>query len=232
MTAIHYQLNQRFWLLVITVAMAACSLVYQLVIAQTLTVLFGGTVLRDSITIGLYLFGMGLGAFYADRWPTRQVPRKFFYTQISLSLMGSLGFITMIIVSAWQYKFPWLVYLYSYALTLGIGFLSGLELPLMNELNQNRFTQTLSFDYWGALLGSVSFPLLLYPQFGLIVSALLTACVNWLICVYIAYHFRLSWWLQGILWITGSILMALTAYQNSLEAILQNIYVTGKLHAN
>ena len=48
---------------VVTVLVAFCSIVYELLMAQTLTLLTGNSVLRYSTTIGLYLASMGIGAF-------------------------------------------------------------------------------------------------------------------------------------------------------------------------
>ena len=48
----------------LTVIVAACSIIYELVYSQALTVLYGGPVARYSITIGLYLISLGLGSFF------------------------------------------------------------------------------------------------------------------------------------------------------------------------
>ena len=48
----------------LTVIVAACSIIYELVYSQALTVLYGGTIARYSITIGLYLISLGLGSFF------------------------------------------------------------------------------------------------------------------------------------------------------------------------
>ena len=49
-------------LLTITVIVSACSLLYELLIAQTLSLLAGNTVVWYSLTVGAYLGAMGLGA--------------------------------------------------------------------------------------------------------------------------------------------------------------------------
>ena len=46
---------------IITLILAFCSIVYELLLGQTLSAFFGNTVLRYSVTIGLYLFAMGMG---------------------------------------------------------------------------------------------------------------------------------------------------------------------------
>jgi len=218
--------------IILTILMAACSLVYELALAQSLTALFGGTVLRYSVTIGLYLFGLGLGTFYVDQRPAKHLAHSFFYVQIGLSVLGSLGFISMIAVSVWQFDYPWLVFLYAHGLILVIGFFSGLELPLMNDLNRKRFTETLSFDYWGALIGCVAFPVLLYPQLGLVLTTLLTASVNWALCLYVACHFRLGVRFHALLWTVGLGLAGLVVFEEPLTKALQSIYISGDFNVH
>ena len=49
-------------LLTITFIVSACSLLYELLIAQTLSLLAGNTVVWYSLTVGAYLGAMGIGA--------------------------------------------------------------------------------------------------------------------------------------------------------------------------
>ena len=57
------QLRQNWFIFSLTLLVAFCSIVYELIFSQALTVIFGGTVIRYSMTIGLYLFSLGIGAF-------------------------------------------------------------------------------------------------------------------------------------------------------------------------
>ena len=50
--------------------LAACSLLYELLIAQTLSILAANTVVWYSVTIGVYLASMGLGALIHYRFAT------------------------------------------------------------------------------------------------------------------------------------------------------------------
>lgn len=215
--------------IIITVLMAACSITYELVLAQTLTAMFGGVVLRYSITIGLYLLGLGLGAMYFEKYKG-QVVQRFFNTQLILSGLGSLGFMSLILVSVWQYQFPWLIWLYAHGLIILIGFFSGLEIPLMNALNKNKFTQTLSLDYLGGLIGSVCFPLFFYPYLGLITTALITAFINLLLCAWIAVYFQKPLWIKMVLILLIFGLFSLIINQETVIETLKNIYITGNLN--
>lgn len=51
---------------IFTLVLAFCSIVYELLLGQSLSAFMGNTVLRYSVTIGLYLFSMGMGALFAE----------------------------------------------------------------------------------------------------------------------------------------------------------------------
>ena len=82
-------------LLAITLVLAACSLVYELLIAQTLSLLAGNTVIWYSLTVGLYLGAMGLGTAVSkrysgqSRWDDLSTRRR-----ISSSSKGGLSTLT------------------------------------------------------------------------------------------------------------------------------------------
>jgi spermidine synthase len=214
---------------IITILMAACSITYELVLAQTLTALFGGQILRYSVTIGLYLLGLGLGALYFERF-SHSAGDRFFRTQLILSALGSLGFISLILISGWQYQFPWLVWGYAHGLIVVIGFFSGLEIPLMNALNKNKLTQTLSLDYLGGLIGSVCFPLILYPHFGLITASLAAAFINLMICTWLAFAFQKPVWIKSLMIVLLIIFSSLLINQEILIETLKKIYISGEFH--
>ena len=67
-----------------------------------------------------------------------------------------------------------------------VGLLSGLELPHLSDLNDDRdnaFSETLGIDYLGSLVGTVVYALYLYPEFGLITSAITIGLLNFVAAV-------------------------------------------------
>ena len=61
-----------------------------------------------------------------------------------------------------------------YALVMAIGVLVGLEIPLLIRILRHRFafrelvSNVLTYDYVGALVASLLFPLILVPKLGMI----------------------------------------------------------------
>ena len=73
-----------------------------------------------------------------------------------------------------------------------VGFLSGMEIPLVsnwfketNEEKSNEFI--LGADYFGTVVGCVIFPFLLLPKLGLFSTALLMGSINLMISMYMFY---------------------------------------------
>jgi hypothetical protein len=69
-----------------------CSLLYELLLAQTLSALLGNTVLRYNLTIGCYLGALGLGAILCGSRPADPVPRLI-RVEIGLSVLGGVSVI-------------------------------------------------------------------------------------------------------------------------------------------
>ena len=74
-----------------TLILAACSLLYELLIAQALATFAANTVTWYSVTVGLYLAGMGLGALLHDQHPTDNLWARFFKVEIALSAAGAIA---------------------------------------------------------------------------------------------------------------------------------------------
>ena len=172
----------------LTVIVAACSIIYDLVYSQALTVLYGGTIARYSITIGLYLFSLGLGSFFFNSFKFKNTVVFFWWIELLLSLIGPLGVLAIFQLSATSLSMGFAphgaVFLISHLPIVAVGILSGIEIPLLVSLlnadEKDRFSRILGLDYLGAFLGTVVFSLILYPFLGLVATAIWTGFFNFL----------------------------------------------------
>lgn len=160
--------------------LALCSIAYELVLAQSMSAFLENTVLRYSVTIGLYLFAMGLGAFFIDRRMTRPL-QCLWNTEIALTIVGALSVPSLFLVDhLFGSRLGLLVW--GHALIIAIGFLTGFELPLLLKIAQDKQAPSrnklIAFDYAGAFAGSLLFVFLLYPHVGLVPSVIAIAFVN------------------------------------------------------
>ncbi len=159
--------------------MALCGIAYELIIAAVSSYLLGNSVAQFSITIGLFMFAMGIGS-YLTKFIHEHLVERFIQIEIAVALVGGLSAALLFLV------FPYYA-LYKptmYGLILLIGTLVGLEIPLLTRILSRSagfsesLAHVLSLDYIGALIGSVGFPLLLLPSLGLFRSSFAIGLLN------------------------------------------------------
>jgi spermidine synthase len=164
---------------------ATCGIVYELIIGSASSYLLGDSVWQFSITIGLFLSAMGLGS-WLSQLVTRRLFGTFIATELAIALVGGTSALLLFFgYTAAPDAYPAL----QYGLTLAIGTMVGLEIPLLLRMLENRqelrynAAYVLSLDYAGGLVGSLAFPLLMLPTLGLIKAALLTGLLNAVVVV-------------------------------------------------
>lgn len=171
-----------------------CSLVYELLISTTASYFLGDSVKQFSITIGLYLASMGLGS-YLSRFIKTKLLRSFVAVEILLGVVGGLAVPLLYLTYAYGAVF-WPVVV---GLIVGIGALTGLEVPLLTRIMDDEesldvnLANILSFDYLGGLLATLAFPFVLLPVLGTFRASLTLGLCNLVIGVVNV------WWFSGLL---------------------------------
>lgn len=168
------------WLYASVAVVATCGIVYELLIGAASSQLLGDAITQYSLTIGLYLSAMGLGSWLSQHLEARLFA-WFLGTELGVGALG--GFSVLLLFSAYA-EAPDAYPFVQYGLTLALGTLVGLEVPVLLRLLADRAelryhaAYVLSLDYLGGLVGSVAFPLLLLPWLGLVRTALLMGLLN------------------------------------------------------
>lgn len=171
--------HQIGWLLLSVLIVALCGIAYELIIAAVSSYLLGNSIAQFSITIGLFMFAMGIGS-YLTKFIHEKLVERFIQIEIAVALVGGVSAALLFVV------FPYYA-LYKpvmYGLILVIGALVGLEIPLLTRILSrsasfsDSLAHVLSLDYIGALIGSVGFPLLLLPSLGLFRSSFAIGLLN------------------------------------------------------
>jgi spermidine synthase len=156
-------------LLLSVLVVATCGLIYELLAGTIASYLLGDSVTQFSTVIGAYLFAMGIGS-WLSRYVRHDEMRVFVRVEVLIALVGGWSAAGLFLLFPLVGDFR----LALYALVLAIGVLVGLEIPLLIRILQHRFafrelvSNVLTFDYVGALVASVLFPLLLVPRLGMI----------------------------------------------------------------
>ncbi len=170
---------------------AACSLVYELLISSLSTYLLGSSVVHYSLTIGLFLFFMGVGAWVAQS-VVRDLVGAFVAIEIAVGVAGGISALLLFAVYAWtEYYYPAMLLVIA-----AIGVLIGMELPLLTRILERHsglrrgISLVLAWDYLGALVASLLFPFVLLPYLGHLLTAVAVGAVNLAIALVVAWNFR------------------------------------------
>lgn len=181
-------------------ALAACSLLYELLAAYTISDLAHHTVLWYSLTVGVYLGAMGIGAVLCSVLFRRMKSwDALYWVEILLSLMGGLAvsviYFDFVLLGHLEYQigYPAAIRIFFgviLSVIVGIGILTGMELPLLIRLGKELVAErpvtnrVLGADYFGALAAGLIFPLVLVPRLDSISIGLVTALFN-LLCAFL-----------------------------------------------
>lgn len=158
---------------------ALCGIVYELIIGTCSSYLLGDSVYQFSMTIGLYLSAMGLGS-YLSKKVERRLINTLFTVEIAIGLAG--GFSGVFLLAAYtstDFYYPIMILL----ITL-IGAMAGFEIPILVRILEKReslretLANVLTFDYVGALIGSLAFPLIVLPNLGVVKGAIAVGLLN------------------------------------------------------
>jgi len=169
----------QFLLLCSAFVIATCGLVYELISGTLASYLLGDSVTQFSTIIGVYLFSMGIGS-YLSRFFNRNLIAVFIKTEFLIGLIGGSTGAILFLLFPYVESFRLLLY----ALVAIVGMLVGLEIPLLLRVLQDHFefkdlvSKVLTFDYIGALVASLLFPLILVPYLGLIRSGFFFGILN------------------------------------------------------
>jgi len=160
---------------------AFCSIAYELLLGQSLSAFLGNTVLRYSVTIGLYLLSLGIGAFLAKGKFTKNPVLVLQVIEILLTSIG--GFSVIFLFGFDSLGFSDLLFaIFAHLLIIIIGILSGFEIPLLIEISnkekKDSENMVLGFDYAGTFIGTLVFAFIFYPKIGLISSAFIVGVLN------------------------------------------------------
>lgn len=211
--------------------LAFCSLFYELVYAEILSVCLGGTKIQYITTIALFTCALGFGSISFRKISSYKGLRKTFFTvELLLMILGSLGpfFITWILQPGGDPVLLPFKVASSYGVIFVIGFLSGFELPSLFAMKENAEGKILAMDYLGMLVASVTFPLVFLPQLGTASSTLIVALSNGAALIWLRAE-KPKIPLTIISSLVIIVLMFVVASQrHTLNDILSELYLGGK----
>jgi spermidine synthase len=178
-------------LLISVFVVATCGLIYELIAGTLASYLLGDSVTQFSTIIGVYLFSMGIGS-----WVSKYFEKNIIYWFIQLEILVGIvgGTSSTILFLVFESVASFRIILYSLVGLTGI--LVGLEIPLLMRILKDRYefkdlvSRVFTFDYIGALLASLVFPLLLIPYLGLVKTSYLVGILNVSVALIVCVNFK------------------------------------------
>jgi len=184
--------NKQTTILLVSLLIASfCGIIYELIISSISSYLLGNSVYQFSVTIGFFMFAMGMGAIVTKHLNSKYI-ENFITVEIALALFGGLSGIILFTVFPYArgyYEF------FNILLIFVIGALVGMEIPLLTTVlskfksTKKSIADVMSFDYVGALIGALIFPIYLLPKMGLVQSSFFIGLLNLLAAAITSYFF-------------------------------------------
>ncbi len=206
-------------LLLSVFVIATCGLIYELVAGTLASYLLGDSVTQFSTIIGVYLFSMGIGAYFS-RFFTKNLLSWFIQIEILVGLIGGISSSLLFLLFEQAASFRIILY----TLICLTGTFVGLEIPLLMNILKNRYefrdlvSKVFTFDYIGALLASIVFPLVLVPYMGLIRTSYFFGMLNVIVAIIVCFRFE-----REIRW---------SAYLKIKSIAVLLLLLTGFIYAN
>lgn len=189
---------------------ATCGLVYELIAGTLASYLLGDSVTQFSLVIGVYLSALGIGA-WLSQYIEDELAKKFIEIELALALVGGASAPLLFVAFGWIGWFQVLLF----GTVVVIGTLVGLELPLLMRILKEHLdfedlvSRVLTFDYIGALLASLMFPILLVPYLGLVRTSLVFGILNALVGLWGTYLLRPLLSKRGLTGLRGRAILAI-----------------------
>jgi S-adenosylmethionine/arginine decarboxylase-like enzyme len=231
----------------LTVIVACCSILYEFLLAQSISTTMGNTALRYNLTIGLFIASMGFGALLYKKIISNNYFKEFIKVELILSLVGGIAPVLVLMVDYFFNTFSKIsgisffssliqtpLFISNHLLIVVIGFLSGLELPLLMDMSK-QFKATkghfvLAYDYLGTLIGAILFPIVILPSLHIFTIGYIISLINILIALFVMIKmdvenkkYKIIIWVMLITW---ALLIFNSDMINSL--VVETFYFGGK----
>ncbi|MDX2301205.1 MAG: polyamine aminopropyltransferase [Microscillaceae bacterium] len=167
------------------------GIVSEYILSTLASYFIGDSILQWTLVLSFMLFSMGLGSRLSQYIQGRLL-EKFILIEFILSLLVSFSALLIYVIAAYTIYFGLIIYLMS----ILIGFLIGLEIPLVTRLNEAyqslrvNIASVMENDYYGSLLGGLFFAFVGLPWLGLTYTPFVLGLVNFVVASILFLQFR------------------------------------------
>ena len=166
-------------LLLSIMLLATNGVIYELLIAGYSSYLLGDSITQFSLTIGVFMSSMGVGSWLTQHFET-DLELRFIQVELWLAFLGGPTILFLALGHIYTRIYVWIMF----AFIVALGILIGFEIPIVTRIVhryddlKQAIANVLSFDYIGALIGSLLFPLIFLPYLGFAKTSFLIGFIN------------------------------------------------------
>ena len=167
------------------------GIVAEYVLSTLATYFIGNSVFQWTMIVSLMLFCMGLGSRLSQYF-IKNLVRNFLLLELALSLIVAFSSVLVYTLAAVSSYYDLVIYL----LSMLVGLLIGLEIPLVVRINKEyedlktNISSILEKDYYGSLLGGVFFAFIGLPILGLTYTPFILGFINFFVACIVFYRFK------------------------------------------
>jgi len=167
------------------------GIVAEYVLSTLATYFIGNSIFQWTMIVSLMLFCMGLGSRLSKRI-TKNLIQNFLLLEVTLSVLVAFSSVLVYTLAAFSTYYEVVIYL----LSMLIGLLIGLEIPLVVRINKEyddlktNISSILEKDYYGSLLGGVFFAFIGLPIIGLSYTPFILGLINFFVAGIVLYRFK------------------------------------------
>ncbi len=186
--------EQRQKSLILKISLFATGLsgiVAEYILSTLASYFLGDSILQFTLVLSFMLFSMGLGSQLTP-FLKGALLEKFIIVEFILSILVSFSALFVYIFSAYVTYNDLMIY----GLSIAIGTLIGIEIPMVTRLNEEyeelRFNiaAVMSYDYFGSLLGGLFFAFIGLPFLGLTYTPFVLGFINLSVAILLFIKFR------------------------------------------
>ncbi len=199
------------------------GIVAEYVLATMATYFLGNSVVQWTMILSVMLFSMGLGSRFS-KYFSDYLLERFLLAELALSMLVGFSAIAVYTIAGFSTYSGFAIYF----LSILIGLLIGLEIPLVTRINSEyedlkvNISSVMENDYYGSLLGGVFFAFWGLPVLGLTHTPFVLGGINFLVALFLYFQLRnlvkpiYRTWLNVLSGIVGVCLIAGAIYASPI----------------
>jgi len=212
------------------------GIVAEYVLSTLATYFIGDSVFQWTMIVSIMLFSMGLGS-RISKYLENNLILKFIAIEYTLSILSAFVSVFAYLASAYYGDSSLLIY----GMSVLIGLLIGLEIPLVIRLNNEyeelriNVSSVMENDYYGSLVGGMFFAFIGLPYLGLTYTPFILGSINFLVAcslVYMLYDQLNVVFRRKLILTTSAVVLVLLAgvwFANDIIAFGENMRYRDKV---